>query len=214
MSRICHILAATALSLTLSPLSASASPIVQIFTDPSALLALYPSGTDPVDITIALEEFHDSVLDSGLTVVGGNGTLTNSSGGSGGGYWSTTGSFSFQLSSGSAGGLILLYQPLLAGQPVPSVSMTLVNGSSFNVGPLVGGSTNGNLFFGFVSSQPFTAVSLGLASGALFITDVAGFIAAPTPIPEPSTFALLATGLLLSRRRLKRIAQREKRSQA
>jgi hypothetical protein len=212
MGRVRLLAVPAALSLAMFASQVSAAPIISVFTSDVDLLAQYPPGTTPQDLLIALEEFMDPVLDGGLTPVGGGGTITDQDGGGGGGYWSTTGPFSFQLDTGAADGFVLFYLAVAAGVPAPTVEMTLADGSFFTVGPLVGGPSNGGLFFAFTSSEPFKAVSLDLDAGVIFRTDVAGFFNNPAPaVPEPSTLLLLAGGLLASARRVNRLGRRPNR---
>jgi hypothetical protein len=126
-------------------------------------------------------------------------------------WWNTTGPISFALDpttsiggAASANGFVIAYA-LAAGQAAPLVRMTLADGSLFDVGPLVGGPFEGELIFAFTSSDPFTTVSLDLDSDAPLRTQFAAFFSVPaSSVPEPTTFLLVAAGVLVSGRRLVR----------
>jgi hypothetical protein len=192
------------LGFALVPANASASPIITIYTSESALLATLPPGVAPADVIIAEEEFLDSVFDTGVTPTGGSPTFTNCLGGPGFGCWDTIGPLAFFLNSGSADGFgIAYYAPFGAtAQAVPTVTLTLVGGSPFVVGPLAGGADNGGFFFALTSTERFTGVSISLPGQDAFTTDAVAFFNQPA-IPEPGTWLLLATGLLVAAGRLR-----------
>jgi hypothetical protein len=216
MNRLIHrVIVPLVMGLVVLASVASADPIILTYTSESGIVALLPPGTTPQDFIVGIAEFGDFGTDPTPDFPAdfnlsfqGNGSIVQV-GDPGGSefFWNTTGPISFSLDSGTANAFVVSYLTLPAGQPAPSVSMTRADGSSFEVGPLVGGpfEAPGELFFAFTSTEPFTRVSLGLGANEPLQTQFVAFANVPNPVPEPSTLLLMSTGaLLLSRRRLLR----------
>jgi hypothetical protein len=205
-------LAVLGLALTASP--ATATPIITILTSASDFEAALPPGSEPEDFLVGAAEFGDAGpggtdLDFNVTYLGvgsivevpdlGNPVCLGIGAEC---FWSTTGSVSFHLDVGAANFFGISYLELAPGQAAPLVSMTLVDDSVFDVGPLLGGSFEnpGELIFGFISTEPFKGVSLSLPDADPLMTQFAVFADVPS-VPEPTTLLLVATGALLSSRR-------------
>jgi hypothetical protein len=195
---------------------ASASPITTIYTDLNDLVALLPPGTTLHDSIVGIAEFGDFGTDPTPDFPAdfnvsyqGNGSIVQvfEPGGSEF-FWNTIGPISFSLDSGTANLFFVSYLTPPAGQ-APLVVMTLADGSSFDVGPLVGGPFEDQLAFAFTSTEPFSRVSLGLAADQALQTQFVGFANVPNPVPEPSALLLMATGVLVSGRRLLRAVRRQ-----
>jgi hypothetical protein len=203
------VIAAMALSLTLLAPNSLAIPIVTIYTSEAELEAVLPPGSEPEDFLVGAAEFGDlgpggTDLDFNVTYLGTGSiiqvpddALPGCSGVASECLWSTTGPISFLLDSGTANAFVISYLELAQGQAAPFLRMTLTDDTVFDVGPLIGGPFEkpGELFLAFTSTEPFKAVSLTMPDSDPLNTQFVAF-AKIEPLPEPSTFLLMATGLL------------------
>jgi hypothetical protein len=205
------------LAFALLASSVAADPILIVYPSAEALAATLPPGSEPQDFIIAMAEFGDTTdfpEDFGLTY-SGNGAIVEVTDPVCCGsefFWNTTGPISFILNAGSANAFVISYLALPPGQTLPTVSVMLTDGTTWDVGPLVGGPFEhpGELFFAFTSNEAFTMVSLNLDATAPLQTQFAGFANVPSPasVPEPGTLLLLSTGVLASARHLTRSRKR------